>query len=117
MSHADRARELYLAFLLGDRPKAEELLSPDFTFTSPYDDRIDRDAYFAHCWPNSTRIRWHEIEQIFEQGDDVAVVYRCVVGGGKQFRNVERLRFERDRIKSVDVFFGATYLDGALVKE
>ena len=36
---------------------------------------------------------------------------------GKEFRNTEFFEFDDDRIRSVNVFFGATYKDGVFVKE
>src|SRR5204863_1737313 len=40
------ARAAYDAYVTGDRGVLEELLSEDFTFSSPYDVGIDRRAYF-----------------------------------------------------------------------
>ena len=37
------------------RDDSEALLAPDFTFTSPYDDAISRDDFFARCWPPGDR--------------------------------------------------------------
>lgn len=56
-------RRLFGAYQSKDRQVVEELLSDDFTFTSPYDDHIDRTAYFERCWPNSDRIRTHRLER------------------------------------------------------
>ena len=44
-------RRYYQAYENDDRPAIEQLLHPDFTFTSPDDDRIDRVTYFEQCWP------------------------------------------------------------------
>jgi hypothetical protein len=51
------------------------------------------------------------------EGDEAFVTYRCVAKGGKTFRNTEFFNFEGDRIKRIDVYFGATYQDGAFVKQ
>jgi hypothetical protein len=45
------------------------------------------------------------------------VTYRCVVRDGKSFRNTEFFSFEGDRIRRIDVHFGATYQDGIFVKQ
>jgi hypothetical protein len=45
------------------------------------------------------------------------VLYKCITDEGKEFRNTEFFRFEGDRIKQIDVYFGATYKDGAFVKQ
>jgi hypothetical protein len=36
---------------------------------------------------------------------------------GKRFRNTEFFRFDGERIRSIDVYFGASYKDGAFVKQ
>jgi hypothetical protein len=43
----------FTAFNAKDRETIEGLFSSLFTFTSPYDDAIDRATYFERCWPNS----------------------------------------------------------------
>ena len=40
----------FAAYMSNDRNAIEEFLSDDFTFTSPYDDHIDKAAYFEKCW-------------------------------------------------------------------
>ena len=52
---AEFARACFTAYETKDRPALEALLAADFTFTSPLDDCIDRDAYFERCWPNIER--------------------------------------------------------------
>jgi hypothetical protein len=99
-------RRLYAAFEAGDRNAQEAILAEDFTFTSPYDDHIDRSQYFARCWPNHTRIKAISIEQIAVQGTDAFVLYICEPKAGGRFRNVERLVFEGARLKAVEVYFG-----------
>ena len=47
----------FAAYRAKDRTMIEELLTDDFTFTSPWDDNIDKAAYFAKCWPNCERQR------------------------------------------------------------
>ncbi len=107
-------RALFAAYLSNDRRAVENALADDFHFTSPYDDRIDRATYFARCWSDTGWIERHELEKIFVQGDEAFVTYKCVARGGKSFRNTEFFIFEGDRIKRIDVYFGATYQNGAL---
>ena len=95
----------------------EDGLAEDFTFTSPYDDAIDKKTYFDRCWPNSERIAEQEIERIFEQGEEAFVTYRVVNTDGDEFRNTEFFRFDGGRLKHVNVYFGASYRDGKFVKE
>ena len=120
MSHPNRAdviRSYFAAFRSGDRRHMEQALAEDFTFTSPYDDRIDKAAYFERCWPNRDFIREHIIERIFEQGEEALVRYRCLTRDGKEFRNAEFFAFENGRLKEVQVFFGAGHQDGRLISQ
>jgi ketosteroid isomerase-like protein len=95
------------AYAGGDRTTLEAAFADGFRFTSPYDDAIDRTAYFERCWPNHTRVASMQIERVIEQGDDVFVTYRLTMRDGRSFRNAEVLVFDRDRIATVDVYFGA----------
>ena len=110
-------RAIFAAYLSNDRRVVEDSLTDDFRFTSPYDDEIDKATYFERCWRNSDWIERHELEKIFVEGDEAFVTYRCTAKGGKNFRNTEFFVFEGDRIKRIDVYFGATYQDGAFVKQ
>src|SRR3954471_10901050 len=91
-------RGMFAAYLSKDRGTVERALADDFTFTSPYDDAIDRATYFERCWPNSQRIRAFDVERIFVQGDEAFVTYRIVNDDGKQFRNTEFHRFDGDKV-------------------
>ncbi len=104
---SDLVRKLYAAFLSSDRATLEELLSDEFTFNSPRDDHIDKATFFERCLTQSGQIRALHIEQIFAQGDEAFVRYRAEVQDGTRFRNTEFLRIEGDKLKSVDVYFGA----------
>ena len=119
MSDLDREkiiRALFDAYLADDRNAVEGVLAEDFRFTSPYDNGIDKGTYFERCWRGSGWIERHELEKIMVEGDDAFVTYKCVAKGGKSFRNTEFFGFENDKIKRIDVYFGATYQDGAFVK-
>lgn len=105
-------RQLFEAYRVKDRSMIEPLLADDFTFTSPYDDAIDKRAYFERCWPNSERIERHSLEEIVGSGDRVFVLYLCRTREGKEFRNVETFDFEGSRIRAINVYFGAAYIDG-----
>jgi ketosteroid isomerase-like protein len=116
-SRAEIVRSVFAAYMSKDRELVENALAEDFTFTSPYDDAIDRATYFERCWPNSEMMHSATVEMTFEQGEDVAVLYRVVTKEGKEFCNMELHRFDGDRIAQVEVFFGATYKNGAFVKQ
>ena len=116
-SKPDIIRALFAAYLSNDRKAVEDALSDDFRFTSPYDDRIDKETYFARCWRNTDWIERHQLEKIFVEGDEAFVTYNCLAKGGKNFRNTEFFAFEGDKIKRIDVYFGATYENGAFVRQ
>ncbi len=69
------------------------------------------------CWHVSDWIERHELERIFVEGDEAFVTYRCMAKDGKSFRNTEFFSFEDDKIKRIDVYFGATYQNGAFVRQ
>jgi ketosteroid isomerase-like protein len=110
-------RAVFAAYIANDRKAVEDALTVDFRFTSPYDDRIDKTTYFLRCWRNTGWIERHELEKILVDGDQAFVTYQCTAKGGKSFRNTEFFGFEGDKIKRIDVYFGATYQNGAFVRQ
>jgi ketosteroid isomerase-like protein len=114
---AEIIRALFAAYLSNDRKAVEDAFTDDFRFTSPYDDEIDKATYFARCWRVIDWIERHLLERILVEGDEAFVTYRCVARGGKSFRNTEFFSFEGDKIKRIDVYFGATYKDGVFVRQ
>jgi ketosteroid isomerase-like protein len=116
-SKSDIIRALFAAYLANDRKAVEDALTGDFRFTSPYDDEIDKPTYFVRCWRNTEWIARHELERIFVEGDGAFVTYNCVAKDGKSFRNTEFFSFAGDKIRRIDVYFGATYENGAFVKQ
>jgi ketosteroid isomerase-like protein len=114
---ADTIRAIFAAYLSNDRRRVEDALADDFRFTSPYDDRIDKPTYFERCWKGSDWIERHELERIFVDGDAAFVTYKCTAKGGKSFRNTEFFVFEGRKVRSIDVYFGATYQHGVFVRQ
>lgn len=104
-SPADTVRAVFQAYLDKDRAAIERLIADNFSFSSPYDDHIDRAAYFERCWPGSEATRTCEILRLFEQGEEVFVLYEADFGEGA-FRNVEFQRVVEGRVVSVEVYFG-----------
>jgi len=100
------AHALYAAFSTADRPAMEALLSEDFRFSSPRDDRIDRAAYFERCWPGAGKARIEQLEKVFAQGDEAFVRYLAVGEDGVRFRNVELLTARGGKVAAVEVYFG-----------
>jgi ketosteroid isomerase-like protein len=116
-SRPDTVRAIFAAYLAGDRQTVEDCLTEDFRFTSPYDDEIDKATYFERCWRGSDWIERHQLEKIVADGDEVFVTYPCVARDGKRFRNTEFFSFRGDKVRRIDVYFGATYENGAFVKQ
>jgi len=116
-NRANTIRAIFAGYLSNDRKLVEDSLSDDFRFTSPYDDSIDKPTYFERCWNNSDWIERHELEKIFVEGDAAFVTYLCVAKGGKTFRNTEFFVFDGDKVKRIDVYFGAAYENGAFVRQ
>ena len=114
---AEIIRRIFAAYLANDRKRVENVLADDFRFTSPYDDRIDKPTYFDRCWKGSDWIERHELEKIVVDGNEAFVTYKCIAKGGKSFRNTEFVVFAGDKVRSIDVYFGASYLDGVFVKQ
>lgn len=114
---SDFVRGYFAAYQANDRAVVEAALADDFTFTSPYDDAIDRAAYFERCWPNSKLFRSITVERISEDGSALFVLYRCETLDGKTFRNIELHAFRDDKLCSVEVYFGATWKDGVFVPQ
>jgi ketosteroid isomerase-like protein len=110
-------RTLFAAYRQNDRRAVESAFTDDFRFTSPYDDELDKATYFERCWRASDWIERQDLERIMVEGDAAFVTYRCVTKEGKSFRNTEAYSFAGDRIRRIDVYFGATYDNGAFVKQ
>ena len=100
------ARDMYAAYMSGDRSVVERLLSDDFTFYSPADVGIDRARYFERCWPNAGTFKSFEFKRLVEIGDEVLVTYESTKADGHRFRNTEILTFEGEQICKVEVYFG-----------
>lgn len=86
-STAELIRRCFAAYDTADREAMESLLAPGFTFTSPYDDHIDRAAYFERCWPGAGSFASRELTRIVVDGNEGFVLYDAVGGEGSRFRN------------------------------
>jgi ketosteroid isomerase-like protein len=103
---ATLVRRYFSACETQDRQVLEDLLDERFTFSSPLDDRINRAAYFARCWPNSRTLRRFTVEKIFVDGDEAFIRYEAESSTGKKFRNTEWFRFHNGKLVEVQVYFG-----------
>ena len=117
LSKAELLSRYYNAYQTHDRAVIEAALAEDFTFTSPYDDAIDRATYFERCWPNSGVFQSITLEKVFEEGEEAFARYRVLTKDGREFGNTEFFTFRGEQIASVQVYFGATYKDGQFVPQ
>ena len=108
-------RAQFEAFRDRRREDSEALLAADFTFTSPYDDAISRDEFFARCWPPGDHFIEFRIERITADLAGAYITYLITTETGTQFRNTEYLTVADGQIHSADVYFGASYADGKFV--
>jgi ketosteroid isomerase-like protein len=105
MQGADVIRTYFAAFAARDRAGVERLMADGFSFTSPYDDHIDRATYFERCWPVPAGMQPPMLTVIRGEGADWFVRYDAKAGSGS-FTNVEHFVVRRGRIERVRVFFG-----------
>jgi ketosteroid isomerase-like protein len=100
------AREIYGAYVSGDRSVLDRLVSEDFRFYSPADVGIHRAQYFERCWPNSKMLADFQFVRLIEAGEEVLVTYEATRTDGTRFRNSEVLRFDDGRLTQAEVYFG-----------
>ncbi len=105
-SAAEIVRACFLAYEVKDRRAIEEILDNDFIFTSPLDNKIDRQTYLDRCWPISKNVHDFKLVNLVESGSQVFVTYISTLNSGKSFRNTEIFEVADGKIKSVEVYFG-----------
>lgn len=85
------------------------MLTDDFTFTSPVDDRISKSAFKTGCWDTQhALIAGHDLDRVFVIGDQAFVRYTCRTKNGKSFRNVEYLQLKSKKIAAIECYFGGS---------
>jgi hypothetical protein len=99
-------QDFYHAFSSGDRSFVEDLLTKDFTFSSPLDVRLDRDGFFERCWPGAGQNQPIQFVRLVESGDEVVVTYENTKPDGSKGRNTEVLTFSGDKVCRTEVYFG-----------
>lgn len=107
----------FAAYENKNRAALENLLADDFTFSSPVDDRIDRDRYFERCWPFSEQVKEFRIEKILADDEEAFVRYEAVMKNGAAFRNIETFTIEAGKIRHVEVYFGSDTADSVRQSE
>ena len=97
----------YDAYVAKDRAALERILSDDFHFTSPLDNRLERATYFARCWPNSAKLCDFEFVNLATvDGETVFVTYIATNSEGERFQNTEIMTVRDGKIAEVEVYFG-----------
>lgn len=100
------ARSAYEAYVTKDRAAIEKVIAEDFHFTSPIDNRLDRETYFRRCWPNSNVIDRFDFIHLVTDADRVFATYEGRNTDGRRFRNTEILTIRDQQIVDVEVYFG-----------
>ena len=116
-NHERQIRDLFAAYLGNDRQRVADALADDFRFTSPFDDDLEKAAYFEHCWRDTGWIARHDIERIFVEGDEAFVTSLCLARDGRSFRNTEFFTFAGGKVRRIDVYFGAARRDGRFLPQ
>ena len=101
----ESARGLYKAFEDKDLAAAQNLVAEQFAFTSPLDNKLNREAYFKICWPNSKSLEKFEFKHFRVEKDKAFVVYEAQSKTSK-FRNSEILTVKNGKVSAVEVYFG-----------
>jgi hypothetical protein len=106
MTDIDIVRASFDAYHRQDAVAAGELLSPDFLFTSPQDDHINKTVYMETCFPTADRFAESHFLEIVSTPYGVLCLYEYELVAGGKFRNVELIRVEGGLILETQVFFG-----------
>jgi ketosteroid isomerase-like protein len=93
------------AFVDKDRDAIEAVIGNPYSFTSPLDNALSRETFFARCWPNSEAFTEMTFIHGAEEGERVFIVYEGIAGG-KKFRNTEMHRVRNGKIIETEVYFG-----------
>ena len=113
MNYRATIEQYYRGFKERDRDAISAALSPDFHFISSFGEFRGRDAMLDAIWP-SVGQAWAEDLRIFGDGPEFVVVYRHGTAPGAErppMRMAELVRFEGDRIASIEVFVGRSVVD------
>jgi hypothetical protein len=105
MTNEQIIRAYYAGWEKSDWDEIESKLADDFTFTSPYDDHLDKKAYKERCWRGADSIHAYDFLTIMEHGNKAFARWNCLIQG-KLVNNTEYFLFEDGKIKAIEVYFG-----------
>ncbi len=112
-ARTDVVRAAFTAFTHQDRTGAERLYAPEYVFTSPQDDHLDRATFFAKCFPTAPLLGDQVVLAVEPFGtDEVFAYYEYDGSDGGRYRNTEVHRVVDGRIRATSVFFGGR-VDGS----
>jgi ketosteroid isomerase-like protein len=103
---AEVVRRYFATWPARDRAGVEAVVSADFHFTSPLDNRLDRETFFARCWPNSETMHSLDLKRVVSDGATVFVTYELTHREGHRLRNSEVLTVRDNQVIEVEVYFG-----------
>lgn len=90
-----------------NREAAFALYAEDFSFTSPRDDHIDKEAFFERCFPTADRFTEQRLLHVVPADEELVLVhYEYELTSGCWYRNVEAMTVRDGLIREVQVFFG-----------
>jgi hypothetical protein len=98
-------KNCFLAWQERDWQVIEKILAEGFTFTSLYDDHLDKQEYKQKCWDAVKEIEVFEFVAIMEKGNEAFVRYKGRING-MSVQNTEHFIFQGGKIKEITVFFG-----------
>ena len=105
MENETLLRNFMLAWQERDWNFVENALAEGFSFTSLYDDHLDKGEYKQRCWDSIEDMEGFEIITLMARGDELFVRYKGRVNG-TSVQNTEHIAFRNGRIKEITVFFG-----------
>src|ERR1700722_7498995 len=101
-------RTAFQAYADRNRAAIEQVLAEDFHFSSPRDNRIDRETFFERCWSHSENISDVKFVYLADDGEQVFATVEARNKKGYRFRNTEIWSFRRGKLVEAEVYFGWT---------
>jgi ketosteroid isomerase-like protein len=100
-------RGYFKTWIARDREAMERVVASDFHFTSPLDNRLDRQTFFDRCWPGGDAMAAIDIQRLIPQDNSSAfVTYELTMKDGRRFRNTEFVTTRGGQLIDVEVYFG-----------
>src|ERR1041385_362278 len=100
MKYETFLQNFFSAWQTRDWDFVDNAVADDFTFTSPYDDHINRCEYKLKCWDAVKEIEAYEFVTIMENDDEAFVRYKGRING-VQVQNTEHFIFRDGKIKEI----------------